>query len=883
MLLLRRGKKVDRVVDNVHPSLMEQKIHPNLDSLAKELEMSQAHRYHLPDSQEFGRERLENDMAGIGGLQPSTRSRKLQKEVLCMVMDNSGPVSDHYSPEEARGGLVEGHSGLSHQDQKGPQEQDTIKHSPSQHSDRIHLGVDSSQAATKTSTIMRWSTFGKRPEFGGRTSNNPAIEQDIPSPHTFGMPTPPQSSSKSTSYFTFKDDPPPLPPLDHPAFQGGSNTIRVAAHMHKFPEYPEVDEHGAVLGNYRRFTNSLPTSTRPNIATASIFSTPKGIVKKQARPRSKSSSAEGKARVDRENPISADRSPHPSKFKVHRRNQSKSSIASSRRSSAEYSAKQASSIGHEQMEDGCWEIQVSKEMVRLALGLEGIQQRVVETKPLKSNRFKTRPSQSVPGFGSAYGRARGENWTGEATRLGSPFLLQDTLSDNLTDKQVSNDLIARLGSTSGRRVSSLVAENCSRDDVMSNGESKISPTGSSANNKTRNEKERMGSGATSSGSQSRKGGIRAKSTPSRTRTPSPQPSKLDTGSRLGSIQGSSSLLVPPSLSVIAATPEASPVSPSRRTYHKSTPTMPTSSVLKTPSTPPVIEKSHSSGSASGKRKADEAGVGGDKTPPKEPKEPRTTFAPEPRTHRASGHSATSTHAPSSFNRSKRVRLTSIPDGRPGSRSASRAGSTLPTPDDSPPNAKSTGSWSSKGSHGPMSASSHGYISGGPPPAPSASYGSHLHGYRAPSRRSLSQASIPISALISPHAPSISHSGTFHMRDPRKPSPVQSTPWSLSFPSYVQEGESRWSRSGWAERGGSPLHAWLFFIGFLIFPLWWAAALFIPIPSTRRLGGTDAEKGVMLDDPQVEHDARSWRTRCRVMAIISLFTYIPFIVLVAVFA
>jgi len=38
---------------------------------------------------------------------------------------------------------------------------------------------------------------------------------------------------------------------------------------------------------------------------------------------------------------------------------------------------------------------------------------------------------------------------------------------------------------------------------------------------------------------------------------------------------------------------------------------------------------------------------------------------------------------------------------------------------------------------------------------------------------------------------------------------------------------------------------------VLFPLWWAAA-FISTPKTRRLGGTDAEKGVMLDDPQVEH-------------------------------
>jgi hypothetical protein len=223
-------------------------------------------------------------------------------------------------------------------------------------------------------------------------------------------------------------------------------------------------------------------------------------------------------------------------------------------------------------------------------------------------------------------------------------------------------------------------------------------------------------------------------------------------------------------------------------------------------------------------------------------------------HRTSATSGSSAHAPSSFNRSKRVRLSEASEGRSSSRSASHVGS-LPTPNESPPTAKTTGSWSSKGSQGPLSTSSHNY-GYGPPSAPSASQASHYNVQQQlpPSRRSLSQASIPISALISPHAPSIGRSGTFHMRDPRKPSPIQSTPWSLAFPSQVQTGEARWGWSGWVERGGSPLHSWLFFIGFILFPLWWIAA-FLPIPRTRRLGGTDAEKGVTLDDPQVEHGKR----------------------------
>ena len=217
--------------------------------------------------------------------------------------------------------------------------------------------------------------------------------------------------------------------------------------------------------------------------------------------------------------------------------------------------------------------------------------------------------------------------------------------------------------------------------------------------------------------------------------------------------------------------------------------------------------------------------------------------------RLAHRTSSSSHAPSSYNRSKRVRLTQSFDARSASRSNSHTGS----PDHSPPNAKSTtGSWSSRGSRGPKSATSHGHV------ATSSSH-HHSHSYEDPqaqthrpsSRQSLSQGSIPLSALVSPHAPSVGRSGSYHMRDPRKPPPVQSTTWSLSFPSQVQEGEPRWAWKGWVERGGSPLHAWLFFLGFILIPLWWGAA-FIPVRRTRRFGGTDAEKGVVLDDPQLEH-------------------------------
>lgn len=127
-----------------------------------------------------------------------------------------------------------------------------------------------------------------------------------------------------------------------------------------------------------------------------------------------------------------------------------------------------------------------------------------------------------------------------------------------------------------------------------------------------------------------------------------------------------------------------------------------------------------------------------------------------------------------------------------------------------------------------------------------------------------------------------------MRDPRRPpKKLARTGWGLEFGDEYEMG--------------SPVHAWAFFVGFVLFPVWWGAAVW-RIPETRRLSGGDQEKAVWVDDPQIEQgssygfllwgmgsdddlvvDAKSWRFRCRVMSAVSLVTYIPFIVLVAIFA
>lgn len=151
---------------------------------------------------------------------------------------------------------------------------------------------------------------------------------------------------------------------------------------------------------------------------------------------------------------------------------------------------------------------------------------------------------------------------------------------------------------------------------------------------------------------------------------------------------------------------------------------------------------------------------------------------------------------------------------------------------------------------------------------------------------VSHTSIPLSAIITPRAPSVDRLSTFHMHDPRKPPRPRAIGWSLHRPTE--------------EEDGSPIHAWLFWFGFFFPPLWWIASLW-RIPQTRVVG-TDTEKAtVLVDDPQVERgkefvvpivgvrfndfqtEARTWRIRCRVASFAFFFTYAPVIILLAVFA
>ncbi|KAF8843282.1 hypothetical protein BDN67DRAFT_897518 [Paxillus ammoniavirescens] len=306
-------------------------------------------------------------------------------------------------------------------------------------------------------------------------------------------------------------------------------------------------------------------------------------------------------------------------------------------------------------------------------------------------------------------------------------------------------------------------------------------------------------------------------------------------------------------------PSSALTSPPSRTLFSGRPTPATniivSASMDVPSTPTPASR-HLSDKSKGKRKAEDI----DLTPPDQKKEgQRATFVlpSESRSQRISN----SSHAPSSYHR-KRARLS--------------AASAFVTPVQSrPPSVQEMSHSRNNTGHFASLSSSTGARIAPPLGTPSRAASTRSQQPQNSSRKhherhqSMSQISIPISAFVSPHAPSVSTSTRFHMRDPRKPPKKPSdTEWGLRF---ATDDTPR-----------SPSQAWCFFLGFVLFPVWWVAALFLRIPETRVVGDADVEKAVTIDDPQIEHDAKSWRFRCRVMAVVSLFTYIPFIILIAIF-
>lgn len=380
-------------------SFVEQKIHPDLNSLAEELSSSQGHE--LLDTTADKRDPYVEEM-GFKGLEPSTRRSRRKTEahtrtqepepvttesqqigilLLGSVSDTNcaeivlnaeshedgirlpgatsppsgSPISITASSSKKRWSIFgRTHARVPHRNSDASNAtSDFVSRSRSQSSSsqpRSHstfqriARAESSQPRTPKS---QYSMYNSTHHTGSSPSPNIGRDGLLPSPHTFGIPTPPQEpiakSADINPYFGF---PPPLPPLNHPAFRQAFKG-HVSSTGNPFPFQTIRD----VQDKFPRYSHSLPSLAHSG-SNNTQFDT-KGAKTRHRRASSRSNRFR-KEQVDKTNK------------RQHHKNDSVTSIGT-RRSSAEYSSKKALSVGDDRR-DECWEVQVSKEMVRLALG-----------------------------------------------------------------------------------------------------------------------------------------------------------------------------------------------------------------------------------------------------------------------------------------------------------------------------------------------------------------------------------------------------------------------------------------------------------------------------------------------------------------------------------
>lgn len=373
-------------------SFVEQKIHPDLNSLAEELSSSQGHEL-LDMTADKGDPYA--DATGFVGLEPSTRGSRRQNEahtrtqepesvtmaseyrpigipVLVSASDittenvpnaesreddirlpgatsspSSSPISIKASSSKNRWSIFGSNRARVHRNSDASNATSNVSRPRSQSSSSQPRSHSTSQRIAGAASRTPKSQYSIYNSTGSTSSYN--LERDglLPSPHTFGIPTSPQEptteSADDNSYFGFRETPPPLPPLDHPAFRQASKN-HISSASNRFPIQTNRDD---VQDKFPRHSHSLPS-----LAHSGDSDTQCDIKGVRKRHRSLREELPSTNKTDK---------------RQHNRNDSIASSIGTRRYSAEYSAKKASSVGHEDKQDECWEVQVSKEMVRLAL------------------------------------------------------------------------------------------------------------------------------------------------------------------------------------------------------------------------------------------------------------------------------------------------------------------------------------------------------------------------------------------------------------------------------------------------------------------------------------------------------------------------------------
>ncbi|KAH0832120.1 hypothetical protein J3R83DRAFT_13029 [Lanmaoa asiatica] len=596
------------------------------------------------------------------------------------------------------------------------------------------------------------------------------------SPHTFGHPTPPENPSVA-----YPSPPPPLPPLDHP---------ELAAVLSSRTNSTSTGQ--PTLSALRDRSNTLPTNRRTP-RKGDLFPS---LSFKLGRSTQHRSSLPQATQVFNTMTEQHETRP-PDAPDGRRRARTVSAGARGRRTSADWSSYQAS-VGVNSHANQAWPAEVSREILRLSLATSG-----PDTTPGSSGKRKA--------------RTRGRSADPVRRPAMSPSFLPFPHPSRPIPPESPPPF--RASATPPGEPNSLSLPSCYHPtrEYHPDGRELIPPRSHSLHFDLGNRDSEQRAGFTMAQVKRSLSAIEACNGRN-------NGAGGATYTSLGlSDPAPTSSEAPPSLRLSSALTPSRPlfsgrVSPTNT--HRS------SSMHGEPSTPTPAPRQLSDKSR-GKRKAED---NIDLTPPEQKKEGQhTTFLlpSETRSQRVSN----SSHAPSSYHR-KRARLSSTsPFATPVQ---SRAPSVQETPQSASRNHHFTSLSSSTGARiaPPRTPSRAASTRSRQPPTPSTTRKHERH-------QSMSQVSIPLSAFVSPHAPSISRSTKFHMRDPRKPPKKPNlTAWGLRF---TTEDEP-----------GSPIQAWCFFFGFLLFPVWWIAGLFLRVPTTRIAGDVDAEKGVAIDDPQIEH-------------------------------
>jgi hypothetical protein len=213
---------------------------------------------------------------------------------------------------------------------------------------------DSRTTARIPFTPSRAQPYRSPKSHPARISASAAKELGFDSPGTFGQPTPPSQSrprGSPSSGYAYDSEPPPLPPLDHPAFATFSRShVRslrdssVREPGFKTPERKTRPRSRTLEGDQNLPPQNLPTSPAP---AQRMYATLPFSFGKRTRSRAYSNPIRSRKSSDADSTLS------------------KPTL--SRRRSADWSALRAT-IGVNESDDGSWPVQVSREVLRLSFG-----------------------------------------------------------------------------------------------------------------------------------------------------------------------------------------------------------------------------------------------------------------------------------------------------------------------------------------------------------------------------------------------------------------------------------------------------------------------------------------------------------------------------------